>query len=82
MLEEANAYSAESQLFRLSAPTLVVAGSRDTFIPPAQSKALARRLPNSEYVEFGGGTHVCPLEFPDELYATTKKFLDRIDGSS
>lgn len=82
MLEEASAYSATSELVKLQCPALVVAGSRDTFIPPSQSKALSGGLPNAEYMELTGGTHVCPLEFPTKLHAGVQKFLARIGAAS
>lgn len=41
----------------IAAPTLVVTGSRDRVVPPANSRVLARRIPDARLVELPGAGH-------------------------
>ena len=59
---------------------LVVAGSADTTLPPAQSERLAAALPRGRYVSLEDAGHGLPLERPHELAALVGDFLDGIAG--
>jgi pimeloyl-ACP methyl ester carboxylesterase len=78
MLQAVGHYDLTSQLSQLSIPALVIAGSADTFIPAAETEALAAALPDARYVCFEGGTHVCPLEFRDAFAHHVRVFLEQI----
>jgi pimeloyl-ACP methyl ester carboxylesterase len=41
----------------IQAPTLVVCGSRDSVVPPSNSKVLARRIPNAALIMLAGRGH-------------------------
>ena len=67
MLEQAQAHSADDLLPRIDVPTLVIAGGRDTFIPPHSLRRLADAVPNSRWQLFPGATHALPAEYPGEV---------------
>lgn len=56
------------------APVLVVHGSADTLIVPAQGRRLAEALPRAEFVEIAGAGHVDLMQFPAYL-ATLDGFI-------
>jgi pimeloyl-ACP methyl ester carboxylesterase len=39
-----------SQLPRIRAPTLIVAGKKDTYIPAENAEVIAKRIPNSKLI--------------------------------
>jgi dienelactone hydrolase len=43
----------------LTAPSLVIAGGRDTVIPPAQTRRIAEEAPGGELLYYPEGDHVC-----------------------
>ncbi len=79
MLRAAGEHSAADLLPHVQVPTLVVAGSRDTFTPARLSEELAAGIPGAELCVLEGGTHTAPLERPDALGAALHRFWsDRI----
>lgn len=78
MLEQASRHSSEAGLAHIRTPALVVAGSRDTFIPPEQSRRLSQGLLASEFHLLDGGTHICPLEYPQRLLTLIHNFVVRV----
>ncbi len=50
-------WSSIPYLGSIGAPTLVVCGSRDSVVPPTNSKVLARRIPNASLVMLPGRGH-------------------------
>lgn len=75
---ELDKHSARPVLERgVAVPTLVTAGSRDLWTPPALARALHAAIPDSEYVEIARGTHYTPLEFPEQLNAALEGFFRR-----
>lgn len=75
MLRAAGEHSAEDLLPHIRVPTLVVAGSKDTFTPPEVSMAMAESIPGSKLELFPGGSHVLPLEERDKLREVLRDFL-------
>ena len=59
----------------VQAPTLVVSGTRDRFTPPARSEVIADLVPDSELFSIPGGTHFCPVEYPELLNARLCRFF-------
>lgn len=55
------------RLHRITAPTLVVRGERDTLVPAAHAETYAREVPGARLEIVEGGGHLLPLERPDEL---------------
>jgi pimeloyl-ACP methyl ester carboxylesterase len=54
----------------ISAPTLVVCGSRDRVVPPSNSRVLARRIPDASLVVLPGAGHDLQREVSAEALAT------------
>jgi pimeloyl-ACP methyl ester carboxylesterase len=59
-------------------PTLVVAGSEDTLIAPAQSEMMHRQLQNSQFVDVEHCGHLINLEQPEVLHNVVSGFLTRL----
>jgi pimeloyl-ACP methyl ester carboxylesterase len=51
-------YDVSERLWRIDAPTLVVAGSRDVVVSPAEQKALAGLIPGARFETLDGAGHV------------------------
>ncbi|HEY4103250.1 MAG TPA: alpha/beta hydrolase, partial [Polyangiaceae bacterium] len=77
MLRAAGEHSAEDILPHVTAPVLVVAGSRDSFTPAAVSEAMAAAIPGAELELIPGGTHLAPLEHHREIATRIATFLRR-----
>lgn len=71
----AQAHSARDLLPTITAPTLVVAGGRDTFTPWHLSEHMARTIPGAELAYLPEATHTGLLEFPEEIGAALDAFL-------
>lgn len=71
-------HNAGDLLPNIHVPTLVIAGTQDSFIPAYVSKEMAQRLPNANYWEIPGATHFCPLEFPHAINVRVKQYLSRL----
>jgi pimeloyl-ACP methyl ester carboxylesterase len=64
------------RLARIRAPTLVLTGSADKLVPPANSEVLTRSIPGARLVRFPGAGHVFPLEREEEtVRALREHFL-------
>ena len=57
-------------------PVLVLVGAEDAITPPAESVALAARLPDSRLVRIPGAGHLTPLEAPERFNEALLSFLD------
>ena len=57
-------------------PSLVVAGPRDTLVPPEASAWLARALPNASLAVIDGAGHVPFISHRDAFLDATRAFLD------
>lgn len=69
-------WTSVASLSRISAPTLVVCGTGDRAVPPANSKLLAARIPNARMVTVPGG-HDLQKPGPAEAVAELiEEFLD------
>lgn len=75
MLREAGEHSAEDLLQQIRVPTLVVAGSKDTFTPPEVSVAMADSIPGARLFLIPGGSHILPLEERAKLGEVLRDFL-------
>jgi 3-oxoadipate enol-lactonase len=54
-------------LGKITAPTLVIAGSEDPACPPDVGRALAEGIPGAEFVELEGAAHLGNLERPEAV---------------
>lgn len=65
-------------LATINVPVLVITNSADTLIPPAESEAMAAKIPNCEVVVIPDVAHLSNLEDPEAFNAAVRKFLARI----
>jgi 3-oxoadipate enol-lactonase len=70
-------HDAWNELAELRAPTLVVGGTADLFLPVVTLEAIAAAIPDAELLLVPGATHYLPVEHPGELAARIERFLDR-----
>lgn len=63
------------RLHRVSAPTLLVRGAGDRFLPRAHVELYAELLPDARIVDVEGAGHLVPLERPDETARVVREFL-------
>jgi pimeloyl-ACP methyl ester carboxylesterase len=75
MLRAAGEHTASDLLARIDVPVLVIAGERDTFTPPFLATAMTEAMPHGEILLVPRGTHVTPIEQPELVNATIKRFL-------
>ena len=69
-----------SRLQKITAPTLVLAGSSDLLIPSANSKILAERIPGAELRVIAGGGHEILVEQPVLCNEAILDFLRRCEN--
>jgi pimeloyl-[acyl-carrier protein] methyl ester esterase len=60
----------------VAVPTLVIAGERDTLVPPGAGAWLARAMPDARYIEIRGAAHVPFLSHPAQFTQAMMDFLD------
>ena len=63
------------ELERITAPTLVVQGTADSDLPPAQSTFAAETIPGAELLTLDTGTHLALFTHPDAA-ATQARVVD------
>ncbi len=68
-------HDAYDRLDRIRVPTLVTAGGRDRFIPPALSAEIAARIPDARWELFADTGHVHHWEELDRFNDTVQEFL-------
>jgi pimeloyl-ACP methyl ester carboxylesterase len=73
---DANEHTVEERLSEVHAPTLIIAGDRDSFTPVWLSRRMHTLTPGSELMVVPGGTHVAPLEIPELLHLRVDRFLE------
>ncbi|HYS07558.1 MAG TPA: alpha/beta hydrolase [Myxococcales bacterium] len=78
MLRHASEHTAYDHLPEVKVPTLIVAGTDDTFTPYWLSEEMQARIPNAELLTVPGGTHVAPIEHPELITLRLEKFLATI----
>src|SRR5262245_46203361 len=62
---------------KMQVPTLLIAGDADLWQPPAMTRMLARRIPNSELVIVPEAGHSIYWERPDVFNSTVLDFIGR-----
>ena len=68
-------HDASGLLEQVRAPTLVIAGERDLFIPAARSREMASRIRGAELLVVREGSHAALVEQPELVALTLEKFL-------
>jgi pimeloyl-ACP methyl ester carboxylesterase len=80
MLKNASEHTAYDHLPLVKVPTLIVAGTEDTFTPYWLSEEMHARIAGSELLTVPGGTHVAPIEHPELIALRLEKFLAALPG--
>jgi 3-oxoadipate enol-lactonase len=68
-------HNSYARLGTLTAPTLVMAGTRDAFIPPENSSIIAQKIPGAQLRLIPGAGHVFWISHPEETLAAWTAFL-------
>lgn len=68
-------YDVSDRLWRVDAPTLVLAGSRDVIVPPSQQKAVADAIPGARFEVLEGAGHVGFLTHRREIARSVARHL-------
>ena len=63
------------RLPQVSRPTLVVSGTEDQVLAPANAILLASRIPAAWLAQFPGGGHGMQYQYPEQIAATIRTFL-------
>ena len=71
--------SAESALSLVLAPTLVIAGTADTFVPFEDSERVARSISDATIVSFPGSGHLPHEEAPARFVGEVLDFLNQLN---
>jgi len=61
----------------IKVPTLVICGTKDLIAPIENSRFLARKIPDSTFIEFSGGHHAFWIERADEASELIINFLSQ-----
>jgi 3-oxoadipate enol-lactonase len=68
-------FDRESEVHRITCPTLILVGDQDVSTPPAASVLLAKLIPASEMHLISGGGHMLPFEAPQAVNNHLLHFL-------
>lgn len=68
-------HDAQNELSKITAPTLVLTGDRDTLVPPSSSEYLAKNIPGAALKYLSGCGHGLNFEKPDEFNNLVLEFL-------
>ena len=63
---------------QIALPTLVVAGSDDQLIPPAEARAMATAIPDAHFAVIPSAGHLAPLEQPVNTGRVVREFLESL----
>ena len=69
---------ARGRISRITAPTLILAGKDDFFLPLTLSEELATIIPNANLVVLEGGGHALNSDVPDRFNQAVLEFLAQI----
>ena len=68
-------YDVSSHLGEITAPTLVLAGTRDVVVPPSRQQAMAEAIPNGRYVSVEGAGHIAFLTHGADVARQVRRLL-------
>ena len=69
------AFNRRTELERIAAPTLLIAGEEDTNAPLKAMTRMAEVVPGSRLEVLGGTGHLAPLECPERYADIVRRFL-------
>jgi len=70
-----------SRLGEIRVPTLILAGTDDVIIPPAESRAIAKGIAHATLVEIPHAGHLLNLEQPKPFNDAVRAFLKRLPAT-
>jgi len=62
----------------INIPTLIIAGSADTLIPPAESETMARAIAGSKLIVIPDAAHLSNIENPEAFNAAVRAFIRKL----
>jgi pimeloyl-ACP methyl ester carboxylesterase len=65
------------RLYRVTAPTLVIHGERDGFVPVAYADEFVRRLPSAQALKLEGVGHMLTVEASNAVMSAISLFLEK-----
>jgi pimeloyl-ACP methyl ester carboxylesterase len=65
-------------LSRINAPTLVISGTHDVFIPSSEGEAMHRAIAGSTFIDIAGAGHLSNIDTPGEFNRIVEDFLQSI----
>lgn len=68
-----------SFLSQIKIPTLVICGSFDALTPPTLMRAMAEKIPNSDFAIIPRSGHMTPLENPNSVNDLISGLLDKLN---
>lgn len=75
LFQELDAHSVYHLLPEIETNALVISGALDPLTPAYQSREIARRMPNAQYIPLRRASHFCLMERPDIVVPAIQKFL-------
>ncbi len=70
-------FDRRDNLSLIKAPTLVLAGEKDTNAPAPMMEKMASKIPGAEYVCIQGAGHLANLEQPEKFDTIVKNFIEK-----
>jgi 3-oxoadipate enol-lactonase len=64
-----------AELPRIGCPALVIVGQSDAISPVAEMQAIAKAVPNAEFIIIPQAGHMAPMEQPQAVNAAIERFL-------
>ncbi|MBN1961531.1 MAG: alpha/beta hydrolase [Deltaproteobacteria bacterium] len=78
LAQSANNHTMLDQLVNITIPTLIVAGTNDTFTPMKLSCHMHKLLPNSKLLIVPEGTHLALLEKHELVHKNISRFINKL----
>jgi pimeloyl-ACP methyl ester carboxylesterase len=75
-------FDVADRLWRIDVPTLVLAGTRDVVVPPAEQRALAAAIPGARFILLEGAGHIGFLTHRSEVARQVDRLLNRANHPS
>lgn len=76
----ASRFRARGDLASITAPTLVLFGKGDQFVPHANSETIAKLIPGARIVGIEGAGHELTIDRPEEALEEIRKFISWTEG--
>ncbi|SIO45513.1 carboxylesterase BioH (pimeloyl-CoA synthesis) [Singulisphaera sp. GP187] len=71
-------FDVSDRLWRIDVPTLVLAGTRDSIVPPSRQRALAAEIAGARYATLEGAGHIAFLSHRVEVAQQVRRFLREV----